>query len=460
MTAAVPAELDGGYLPGEDVLRAERAVLGAAISTQRGAESVADEGLTSDHFHNPAHGLVFEAVMRLLAAGTPVSPVTVHTDLARAGTIQQAGDAEYLHSLMQWAELWALGSNADRLRRDRARRRLRTAAERVVNATHSSEGPGYEPDDVADFARREIDAALAADRPAAPRTAGDMYLETLNRLEHPEDMTGLIAPPWPDLRDLVRVFRPGQLITIGARPGTGKSTFGADLLRHAGIRLGLPLVLFSMEMGEAEVMERVLAAETSVPLENIQQAALTDWDWDRVSRARNSFLDARFEIDDSPGITPGHIRARLRRMERAGRARLAIVDYLQLMKGTGRHESREREIADITWSLKSMARQYEIPVILLAQLNRNSEQRGDRRPVKSDLRESGAIENDSDIVILIHRPDMGDPDHPRPGEAEFIVDKNRTGPLGARTVMFQGHFGRFVSLDHRWSPSAMAGDAA
>lgn len=460
MTATVPAELDGGYRPGEDVIRAERAVLGAAVSTQRGAESVADEGLTTEHFHSPAHGLIFESVMRLLQAGTPVSPVTVHTDMARAGTIRQAGDAEYLHSLMQWAELWALGSNADRLRRDRARRRLRTSAERIMIATHSAEGPGYEPDDVAEFARREIDDALAADQAAAPVTAGDLYVKTLNRLEHPEGTAGLIAPPWPDLRDLVRVFRPGQLITIGARPGTGKSTFAADLLRHAGIRMRLPLVLFSMEMGEDEVMERVLAAETSVPLANVQQAALTDWDWDRVSRARDSFRDARFEIDDSSGITPGHIRARLRRMERTGGARLVIVDYLQLMKGAGKHESREREIADITWSLKSLARQYKIPVVLLAQLNRGPEQRGDRRPVKSDLRESGAIENDSDIVILIHRPDMGDPDHPHPGEAEFIVDKNRTGPLGARTVMFQGHFGRFVSLDRQWSASAHAEDAA
>ena len=453
MTAASDIQgLDGGYLPAEDLRRAEMAFLGAAIASQRGAEQAADL-LQPHHFHVPANQIVFEAVLRLWGDAEPVSPVTVMTELTRTGQIGLVGGAPHLHTLMAAGELWALGANARRILNDHARRSMHIAAVQIVQLCG---GAGFDPAEAGDLARKILDGALAeGDGGSDPARAADLYVDALARLEHPEDIAGLIEPPWHDLRDLIRVFRPGQLITVGARPGAGKSTVAADLLRHVGLRMRQPVILFSLEMGRDEITDRVLSAETSVPLDNIQAAQLTDREWDKVAQAAKVFSEGTFEIDDSEDITVARIRSRLRRMARRNPARLVIIDYLGLMKTGGRQETREREVAETTASLKRLAREFGVPIVLLAQLNRGPESRNDRRPVKSDLRESGAIENDSDIVILIHRPDMGDPDSTRPGEADLIVDKNRTGPLGARTVMFQGHFGRFVNLTRQWSPSSV-----
>ena len=449
--------LDGGYLPAPDLKPAEEALIGAIISSQRGAEAAADLDLKPEHFHFPAHQIVYEAVQRLWGNGEPVSPVTVMTELTRTQQIGLVGGAPHVHTLMAAGEMWSLASNAERVKADHARRALHIAAVQIAQMC----GPGFNPAETGDLARKLVDTALAeSDGSSDPARSADLYVDALTRLEHPEDVAGMIVPPYSDLQAMIRVLRPGQLVTVGARPGTGKSTVAADLLRHVGLRLRLPVVLFSLEMGREEIMDRVLSAETSVPLTAIQGAALTDREWDKIAHASTVFSEGAFEIDDSSDITVARVRSRLRRMARRNPARLVIIDYLQLMKSGGKHESREREIADITGSLKRLAREFEVPIVLLAQLNRGPEQRTDRRPVKSDLRESGAIENDSDIVILIHRPDMGDPESARVGEADFIVDKNRTGPLGWCTVVFQGHFGRFVDMAREWSPSAGARDAA
>jgi len=450
--------LDGGYLPAPDLEQAEMAVIGAAMASNRGAEAAADLRLRSEHFHYPAHQIVYEAILRLWGDGEPVSPVTVMTELTRTTQIGVVGGAPHLHTLQAAGEHWSLRANAQRIMDDKARRDMHIAGVQIIQI---SQGADYDPAAAGDHARKILDDALiGSDGADEPVRSAELYVDALHRLEHPEDVAGMIEPPWQDLRDLIRVFRPGQLVTVGARPGTGKSTAAADLLRHVGMTLRQPVILFSLEMGAAEITDRVLAAETSIPLENIQAAELSDRDWDKVQHAARVFGEGTFEIDDSSDITVARIRSRLRRMARKNPARMVIVDYLQLMKGAGKHESREREIADITGSLKRLAREFAVPIVLLAQLNRGPEQRNDRRPVKSDLRESGAIENDSDIVILIHRPDMGDPDSTRPGEADLIVDKNRTGPLGVRTVLFQGHYGRFVNITRVWSSSAHATEDA
>lgn len=451
MTVELP-----GWVPGEDVIAAERAVLGAAISSQQGAEAAASVLQAADFFR-PAHQIIFGAITNLADYGKPVSPATVLAELTTLGELSRAGGANELHSLMAVGEAWAMPANIERISGDAARRHVIEVAARV---TQLASEPGFDPAAGVELARRMLDQAFGARTGSEPATSEDLFDEAVGRLEHPEDVAGMIVPPWADLRDLIPVLRPGQLITVGARPGVGKSMIAADLTRHVGLRMREPVILFSLEMTRAEVTDRLISAETSVPLSRIQAAALDDRDWDRVAKARAVFADGAFVIDDEPGITLAHIRSRLRGMARRRPARLAIVDYLQLMKTPGGSESREREIAALAAGLKLIAREFAIPLVLLAQLNRGPEARSDHRPTKSDLRESGAIENDSDVVILIHRPDLHDPDSGRPGEADLIVDKNRAGPTGTRPVVFQGHYGRFGDLARHWSPSDVISGAA
>jgi replicative DNA helicase len=446
---------DLDFAVGPDLLPAERAILGAAITDSRGADAITDL-LRPKHFWLPAHQIIFEAVTRLAEAGCPVSPVTVLTDLTRAGEMGRIG-GEILPRLLSLAEPWAITEHASRVRGDFSRRQGLMLSEQIRQLALD---PGFDPETGPDMARQMLETAFADSSAKGPARSGDLFDDAMRRLEDPESQAGMIQPPWTDLRDLIPVFRPGQLITVGARPGVGKSMIAGDLLRHVGLRLCLPSILFSMEMSDAEVTDRLVSAETTVPLTRIQAAEVDDRDWDRLQRARSVFAEGAFVIDDQPGITLPHIRSRLRGMARTGPARIAIVDYLQLMTSPGTAESREREIASFAAGLKRIAREFDLPLILLAQLNRASEQRHDKRPVKADLRESGAIENDSDIVILIHRPDMYEPDCPRAGEADLIVDKNRAGPTGTRTVTFQGHYGRFASMARDdWTPTSALGSS-
>jgi replicative DNA helicase len=443
---------DDGWVPEPDLLAAEMAVMGVAIATTEDAEAVSDVLRAADIF-KPAHQVIFAAVQRILGAGEPVSPTTVLSELTRAKDIGYVGGGNYLHDLLATGERWALESNARRVTADAVRRRLMQAAGRIAQLAAE---PGFDPEWAADEARYLIEAVFEDVATAEPAKSGELFDEALSRIENPEQADGMIAPPWDDLRDLIPVLRPGQLITVGARPGVGKSMIAADITRHAGLRMHLPAILFTLEMSREEVTDRLIAAETSVPLSHIQSGDLDRDDWDRVAKARETFADGTFLVDDTPGIGLAHIRSRLRTMARRAPARLAVVDYLQLMKGAG--ETREREIAALASGLKAIAREFEIPVVLLAQLNRAPESRSDHRPTKSDLRESGAIENDSDVVILIHRPDMHDPDSNRPGQADLIVDKNRAGPMGTRAVLFQGHYGRFADLSRPWTPTSALGE--
>lgn len=235
---------------------------------------------------------------------------------------------------------------------------------------------------------------------------------------------------------------------------THNSMLGQDLARHVAMRQQIPVILFTMEQDRDEVMDRLLAAESSVLLHQITNSRLDDAEWDRVAAASPRFADSKLVIDDTPQITLAHIRARLRGMARRDPAQVAIIDYLQLMDSAG-GENRQQEVSRLVSGLKAIAREFRIPVVMLCQLNRGPESRHDKRPFLSDARESGAVENDSDVAILIHRPDYYEQESPRAGEADLIVDKNRNGPRATVTVGFQGHYGRFVDLAPvAWTPSA------
>lgn len=433
---------------------AEKAALGGMLLSAAAAEDVLGILAPGDYFR-PAHGLVHATVKALVDKGLPADPVTVVAELARSGDLGRTGGPLALHDLMAAVPVAANAAHYARIVRELAiLRSLAVTADRIKQMALEGAGDAVE---IARDAERELAAVLPAPAVRTSADSAELFEDAANRYENPPDLGGLVTVPWTDLRSLVPYLRPGELITIGATSGTGKSVTAADLLRHAGLDLGLRSVLYTLEMARGSVMDRIVAAETNVPLAHFQQYAVDDFDWQRIARSAPAFAEGRFTIDDSPTTSVPSIRADLRRASRDP-FQMVIVDYLQLMRAGTSDRTREREVAQLAEGLKDVSMDFRIPVVMLAQLNRNAASRPDKTPKTHDLRESAAIEHASDVVILIHRPELDDPDTTRPGEADLHVAKNRSGDRGVRTVVFQGEYGRFADME--WKPSSIIREEA
>ena len=454
----------------DDVLFAERVVLGSMISSRTAADRVLEVIDRDDCFAEGIHRAVYAAVRYLSEEGGLGQPGDLGSDEKATGSVQTRFAAVLSRLIAAEQGVWRTGqagivlgdltryasagymTEAAKVLRAAQQRWLLTA---LVAARQMAARPGFDAAEDGDMVRKAVEDALAVPSVRSDAvTAADLFLSTLERLESPEP-PGVIQFPWAELRRLVPYLRPGQLITVAARPSLGKSLVAQDLARYTGLRRQIPCVLFTLEQDRDEVMDRLLAAEAGVLLEHITGKELTDHDWSRIAAAKERFQESCLVIDDAPRITAAHIRARLRGLSRREPARLAIVDYLQLMDGGPEAESRQREVSALVGNLKAIAREFRIPVLMCCQLNRGPEHRQDRRPHLSDARESGSVENDSDVAILIHREDFYDPESARAGEADLLVDKNRNGPRGTATIRFQGHYARFV--DPEWSPSSAIG---
>jgi replicative DNA helicase len=258
-------------------------------------------------------------------------------------------------------------------------------------------------------------------------------------------LTG-VPTGFADLDALTNGLHPGQMVVIAARPAVGKSTLALDFARAAAIKNNMATVLFSLEMGRNEITMRLLSAEARVPLSTMRTGQMNDDDWARLARRMSEVADAPLFIDDSPNMTMMEIRAKCRRLKQRNDLKFVIIDYLQLMSSPKRVENRQQEVSDLSRSLKLLAKELDVPVVALSQLNRGPEQRTDKKPLLSDLRESGSIEQDSDVVILLHREDLYERESPRAGEADLIVAKHRNGPTMTVTVAFQGHYSRFMDM--------------
>jgi replicative DNA helicase len=235
------------------------------------------------------------------------------------------------------------------------------------------------------------------------------------------------------------------MVTVAGRPGSGKSTLALDMARSAAVTNHKPTVIFSLEMGRLEIMMRLFSAEAGVSLRDIRGGHVGDQDWTRISRTSGALAEAPLFIDDSPNLTMMEIRAKARRLRQRHNLELIVIDYLQLMTSGKRVESRQQEVSEFSRSMKLLAKELDVPVIALSQLNRGPETRTDKKPMLSDLRESGSIEQDSDMVLLVHRPDMYEAED-RPGEADLIIAKHRNGPTATVPVAFQGRFSRFANM--------------
>ncbi|MFG3051858.1 replicative DNA helicase [Kitasatospora sp. NPDC048239] len=442
-----------GPVPPQD-LHAERAVLGAMHLASTAVADAVGTGLRGSEFYRPAHEKIYDAIVALYAAGDPADPITVSRQLAVTGDLDRCGGPGYLHTLVKAAPAAANAEYYAAIVREKARlRTLAVALNRGSLMIAQAEG---DPAEVVEAIQAEIIAAAGnPDGPGASSVGLAVVRDTLgaalDAIEAVNEGSTPIGVPWGfrDLDALTGGMHPGQMIVIAGRPGMGKSTGGMDIARSAAIGHGLGTAFFSLEMSRVEIMKRLICAEGCVPLHHMQvKAGMTDDDWTRVAKVMPRISDAPLYLDDSPDLTMTSIRTKARQIAAETELRLIVIDYMQLLRSGGghRYESRQQEVSDLSRSIKLLAKELEIPVIALSQLNRGPEQRTDKKPMAADLRESGAIEQDADLIILLHREDAYDKESARAGEADWIVAKNRSGPTSTITVAFQGHYARFVDM--------------
>jgi replicative DNA helicase len=437
--------------PPQDIA-AEQCVLGGMLLSKDAIADVVEVIKPSD-FYRPAHQTVYDAILDLYGKGEPADPVTVAAELTRAGSLERIGGAPYLHTLIASVPTAANAGYYAEIVRERAiLRRLVDAGTKVVQLGYGAvSGAGGDVDDVVDRAQQAVYEVVER------RTSEDYIgLEaamwaTYNEIEAIGNRGGeLFGVPtgFRDLDELTNGLHDGQLIVVAGRPGTGKSTIAMDFLRSSAIGHQKSACLFSLEMGKSEITMRLLSAEARIPLTRIRTGTLTDDDWNKLARRMGEVAQAPMFIDDSPNLSMMEIRAKARRLKQRHDLKLIVVDYLQLMSSNKRVENRQQEVAEMSRSLKLLAKELGVPVVAVSQLNRGAEQRSDKRPQLSDLRESGAIEQDADIVILLHREDMYERESPRAGEADLIVAKHRNGPTRDIVVSSQLHYSRFVDMPH------------
>ncbi|MBA9002087.1 MULTISPECIES: replicative DNA helicase [Thermomonospora] len=432
--------------PPHDVA-AEQSVLGGMLLSPNAIAEVV-EVLKSSDFYRPAHQILFDTILDLYGRGEPADAVTVVAELTKRGEINRVGGAPYLHTLMATVPTAANAGYYAKIVRERAvLRRLVEVGTRIVQLGYSSEGA--DADEVLDRAQAEVFAIAEKRTGEDYAPLSEIMPDALDEIEAIGSRGGqMVGVPtgFSDLDALTNGLHPGQMIIVAARPAIGKSTLALDFARAAAIRHGLTTVFFSLEMGRNEITMRLLSAEARVALHAMRSGTMQDEDWTRLARRMSEVAEAPLFIDDSPNMSMMEIRAKCRRLKQQHDLRLVIIDYLQLMTSNKRVESRQVEVSEFSRSLKLLAKELGVPVIALSQLNRGPEQRTDKKPMVSDLRESGSIEQDADVVILLHREDAYEKESPRAGEADLIVAKHRNGPTATVTVAFQGHYSRFVDM--------------
>nr|WP_307861992.1 replicative DNA helicase [Nocardioides sp. SYSU D00065] len=425
---------------------AEQSVLGSMLLSK---DAIADvvEVIKGVDYYRPAHEVIHDAIIDLYGRGEPADPITVAAELQKRGELQRIGGAPYLHTLSANVPIAANAGYYAEIVRDKAvLRRLVEAGTRIAALGYAGEG---QIDDVVDSAQAEV--YRVTDRRATEDYAplSDIMSGVLDEIEMIGNReAGLYGVPtgFADLDDLTNGLHSGQMIIVAARPAMGKSTLALDFCRAASIHNNLTSVFFSLEMTRSEIMMRLLSAEAKVPLNHIRNGTMRDDDWEKLARKMGQVSGAPMFIDDSPNMTMMEIRAKARRLKQRHDLKLIVIDYMQLMSSGRKVESRQLEVSEFSRNIKLLAKELELPIIALSQLNRGPEQRGDKRPMMSDLRESGSLEQDADMVILLHRDDVYEKESTRPGEADLIVAKHRNGPTRDLTVAFQGHYSRFVDM--------------
>ncbi|HWC32340.1 MAG TPA: replicative DNA helicase [Actinomycetota bacterium] len=420
-------------------LDAEQSVLGAMMLSGDAIAQVIDVGIGADDFYKRSHGGIFDALTALYARGEPVDQVTAVEELRRRGTLDGAGGPLYIHHLVSTVGTPASAGHYARIVADHALlRRLISAASDVIDGAF--EVP-EDPEGFADHAEGRIYQVSRRHERDQIVPLRELVREGLEDIERIHERTGLVGIPtgFRDLDDLLQGLQRGNLIVVAARPGIGKSSLVTNIARHAAVKERVPVSLFSLEMSRTEIGMRLLCTDARVPWQKIRAGKIGGDDWGRIVEAAGALDPAPLYIVDSGNVTIVDIRAKARRMKSQHGLGLIIVDYLQLMSSHRRVDNRQQEVAEISRSLKLLAKELDVPIIAVSQLNRDPERRTDKKPQLADLRESGAIEQDADVVIFIHR----DPLSEDSSVAEVIVAKHRNGPLGRITLTWLEHLTLF-----------------
>jgi replicative DNA helicase len=425
---------------------AEQSALGGMLLSQEACAEVFENVKGSD-FYAPKHELIFDAIATLFGKGEPIDVITVTDELMKQGNLVKAGSADYLHTLTSIVPTAANAAFYAKIVQEKATlRRLVEVGTKIAQLGYANEG------DVEDLVNQAQSDVYSVGVGAA--TEDYVGLSTsieaaINEIESAQkrggDMVG-VPTGFIELDELTHGFHPGQLIIVAARPAVGKSTIALDFARHAAVKADKPTIFFSLEMGRAEIAMRLLSAESSIMLQSMRKGNIGDAEWARLAQVRGQINDAPLFIDDSPNLTLVEIRAKCRRLAQRVGLKMIVIDYIQLMTSGKKVESRQQEVSEFSRALKLLAKELQVPVIALSQLNRQAEQTKDKKPEISHLRESGSLEQDADVVILLHREGIGEKDHPRVGEADIILAKQRSGPTGLVTVAFQGQYSRFMNM--------------
>jgi replicative DNA helicase len=427
-------------------LQAEESLLGAMLLS-RDAIVDAVEICATDDFYKPAYGHVFDAITSLYGQGEPVDPVTVADELRRADLLDAIGGPAALLSLQ--ANTPAT-SNAARYARIVEEHSL---LRRLIGVAGEIAELGYEvPDDVESAVDRaesmvfEVAQRRVTDTTRPLRDLLSAQLDRLESLyERGEAITG-VPTGFIDLDEQLAGLQPSNLVILGARPAAGKTSFALNIVSHAAMDANIPVLFFSLEMSHLEITQRLLCAEARVDATRMRNGKLLEADWPKISHAIGRLGEAPIYIDDNPAVTVMDIRAKCRRLKSREGLGMVVIDYLQLMSGRSSAENRQVEISEISRGLKILARELQVPVVALSQLSRNLEMRADKRPMLADLRESGALEQDADVVMFLYRDEVYNADTSDKGVAEVIVSKHRNGPTGYVRLAFLDHYTRFANL--------------
>ena len=437
-------------MPHDDV--AEQSVLGGMLLSK---DAIADvvESLRASDFYKPAHETIYEAILSLYGHGSPADAITVADELKKRGELTRVGGASYIHTLIASVPTAANAQYYAEIVKEHAiMRRLIEAGTKIAQLGYANE---TEVDTLVDQAQAEIYAVTDGNAKEDYVSFSEALEETINEIDansnRPDGVYG-VPTDFIEFDELTGGLHGGQMIVIAARPGVGKSTLALDIARSAAIHHQMTTVFFSLEMSRTELAMRILSAEGKISMGRLKKGDLDTEGWTNLATLQGRIDSAPLFIDDSPNMTLMEIRAKCRRLKQRNDLKLVVLDYLQLMSSGKKVESRQQEVSEFSRSLKLLAKELDVPVIALSQLNRGSEQRTDKRPMVSDLRESGSIEQDADMVILLHREDMYNPDSERVGEADMIIAKHRGGPTRTIPLAFSGKFSRFNNMANEAPP--------
>jgi len=430
-------------------LEAEQSILGGLMLDREALDQVGDM-LVADDFYKPAHQKIYNAIKELHSKNQPIDIITVTNILQAEGSMDMVGGPEYLISLLDKTISSANIVTHAKIVRDKATlRRLIQVNSGLIEKAYNQEFADVES--FIDQAESEI--FKIGENKTATGLVGSMEIvkASIQKIEelykNKAEITGL-GTGFKKLDEMTAGLHPGEMTIIAARPSMGKTAFSLNIAQHIALRLKKTVAYFSLEMGKESMMMRMLAAESKVSMSEIRNGRIQDSAWPKLINAASALSEASIFIDDTPGISPFEIRSRARRLKAEHGLDVIMIDYLQLMSMKQKFNSREQEVAEISKSLKAIAKELQIPVVALAQLNRGVEGRTEKKPMLSDLRESGSIEQDADVIMMLYRDDYYDKENPdKQGHAEVIVGKQRNGATGPVKLRFDAQYNRFRDAD-------------